>query len=105
LSEELHCLTVLIDEVGTVYATPLKGGSKDMEKNENAHSGFRKGLPDYNDGENVTHYGGNSDYHGSNLKDENIIKNNPKLDGKVAEGNDLSDEETSGPETGPEKYS
>jgi ABC-type sugar transport system substrate-binding protein len=89
----------VIEEIGTVYAISFLGGRKDMEKNEKAHSGFRKGLSDYNDGENVTHYGGNSDYHGSNLKDENIVRNNPKLDGKVAEGNDLSEEELSHPET------
>lgn len=63
-----------------------------MEKNIKSHAGFRKGLSDYNDGENVTHYGGNSDYPGANLKDENIEKNNPKLEGKEAEGNDLPPE-------------
>ena len=60
-----------------------------MEKNPKGKSGFRKGVPDYNDGENVTHYGGNSDYDGASLKDDNIEKNNPKLEGKEAEGNDL----------------
>jgi hypothetical protein len=63
-----------------------------MEKKRIAHSNFKKGLNDYHDGENVTHYLGNSDYNGANLPDENIEKNNLNLTGKEAQGNELLEE-------------
>ena len=64
-------------------------GSK---KTRSAHANFRKGLSDYNDGENVTHHLGNDDFDGQNIKDVEEL-NNPRLDGKVAEGNDLIEDD------------
>lgn len=62
-------------------------------KNPTAHSNFKKGLNDYNDGGlNATHHLGNDDYD-SNLSDENGVLYNEKLEGKVAEGNNLSDDD------------
>lgn len=48
-----------------------------------AHSGYRKGVPDYNDGSELTHYGGNDDYKVQRINNE---IHGPKF-GKVAEGN------------------
>jgi hypothetical protein len=58
-----------------------------MEKVRTAHSNFKKGLCDYNDGNDggsVTHYLGNSEYP---VKKE-VEKNTQQLDGKEAQGND-----------------
>jgi hypothetical protein len=61
-------------------------------KDRNAHSNFRKGLSDYNDGENVTHQLGNDDYkNGNNLDDP--YPENENFDGTVAAGNDLPPDE------------
>lgn len=63
-------------------------------KDRNSHANFRKGLTDYNDGENVTHYLGNDEYPGSNLADRTQEGSNPLLEGKEALGNDfLEDDE------------
>lgn len=65
-------------------------------KNKTAHSNFRKGMDDYNDGgENLTHYLGNDDYDRVLMPDPNDEKVNKKLDGKEAEGNDLDEDEDS----------
>lgn len=61
--------------------------SKETPQKDTSHSRFRKGLTDYGDGANVTHHLGNDDYDGSNINDENDLKENAKLEGKVAEGN------------------
>lgn len=61
-------------------------------KSRTAHSNFRKGLSDYNDGENVTHYLGNNDYAGSKLPDPNDLNQN-NFDGKEAAGNDFLEDE------------
>lgn len=70
--------------------------SKNLKK-PIAHSNFRKGLDDYNDGGlNDTHQLGNDDDYNSNLSDENGEIYNEKLEGKEAEGNglaELTDEE------------
>lgn len=50
-----------------------------------------KDSPEYNDGANVSHYLGNSDYPGSNIPDPDLNQENPKLEGKEAQGNDLSE--------------
>lgn len=47
----------------------------------------------YNDGANVTHHLGNDDYSGNNLDEPVEDENNPLLEGKVAYGNDLTDED------------
>ena len=48
-----------------------------------AHSGYRRGVPDYNDGSGLTHYGGNDDYKGQRIRNE--VQESQF--GKVAEGN------------------
>lgn len=57
-----------------------------------AHSNFRKGLCDYNDGSSLNHNLGNDDYHfGSNEADiepEVII-----FDGHIAFGNNLLEDD------------
>lgn len=55
-----------------------------------AHSNFRKGLNDYNDGSSLNHNLGNDDYQGSNLPDIEVIE---VILGYEALGNDLSEEE------------
>lgn len=68
-----------------------------MNKARSGHSNFRKGLSDYNDGENVTHYLGNTDYNGANLSDaDNHEQQN--LDGQEAQGNAHLEEEEEQPE-------
>lgn len=64
------------------------------DKNPTSHSNFRKGMSDYNDGGlNATHHLGNEHYDGASLTDENSEEApNEKLEGKVAEGNDLTPE-------------
>lgn len=64
-------------------------------KDQTSHSNVRKGLEDYNDGANVTHHLGNDDYGDGNNLPEPFEQENNKLDGKVAEGNDLTDEDIS----------
>ena len=61
------------------------------------HSTVRKGLTDYGDGANTTHYLGNDDYkEGSNLPDDNIEEANEMLSGREAGGNlDINDEDLS----------
>jgi hypothetical protein len=56
-----------------------------------AHANFKKGLRDYNDGENVTHHLGNDDYKNRNNLDE--YEDNEKFDGTVASGNELLDDD------------
>ena len=64
-------------------------------KNLTSHSNFRKGMTDYNDGENVSQYLGNDDYpEGANLPDPCEYENN-KLDGKSASGNDFLEDDPS----------
>lgn len=65
-----------------------------MNPNKNNHSNFKRDLNDYNDGANVTHHLGNDDYNGSNLADPFENEDNPLLEGKVAYGNDLSEDDT-----------
>ncbi len=71
-----------------------------MEKNREqahtqhhgAHSGTRKGISDYNDGGNLSHYGGNDDIH----KHQENEKQSEEI-GKIAYGNDNeSDDEDYG---------
>lgn len=53
-----------------------------------AHSNFRKGLHDYNDGSFLNHNLGNDDYKdGANLPDEEDLSFLAGLDGRVALGN------------------
>lgn len=56
-----------------------------------AHSNFKKGLSDYNDGGNVSHHGGNLENRINQPTDEDIFEDqNMKVEfGKVALGNDL----------------
>lgn len=52
-------------------------------KERTAHANFKKGLSDYHDGENVSHYLGNDDY-------QELMKNEKNsFDGKEALGNDF----------------
>lgn len=61
-------------------------------KHGNAHANFRRGMSDYNDGENVTHHLGNDDYkNGDNLPDP--YPEGAEFDGKEAHGNQLDDDE------------
>lgn len=63
--------------------------SSSTEKNHTqhygAHSNFRKGLSDYNDGGKYWHYGGNDDQYSRGNKAED---DSDAYDGKVAYGND-----------------
>lgn len=64
-------------------------------KDRTSHANFRKGLNDYNDGENVSQYLGNDDYsEGANLPDPCDYEVN-KLDGKSATGNDFLEDDLS----------
>jgi hypothetical protein len=57
-----------------------------------AHSNFRKGLCDYNDGSSLNHNLGNDDYHfGSNEAEE--FMNDVYFDGRVAFGNNLLEDD------------
>lgn len=48
-----------------------------------AHSGYRKGISDYNDGSGMSHYGGNDDF--KRVKPIKEVENTQF--GKIAEGN------------------
>lgn len=65
-----------------------------MNPTKNSHSNFKRDLNDYNDGANVTHHLGNDDYNGSNLDDPFENEDNPLLEGKVAYGNELTQDDT-----------
>lgn len=68
--------------------------NEDVKKKESTHALFRKGISDYGDGHNVTHHLGNDDYaDGTNLPDDNDVKDNPYLEGKFADGNEEMQEE------------
>lgn len=59
-----------------------------------AHSNFRKGLNDYNDGCGLNHYLGNDDYRdGCNLPDDTAEGDKGMGEGKVALGNLIEQEE------------
>ncbi len=69
-------------------------GNKPL-KDRTSHSNFRKGLNDYNDGENVSQYLGNDDYsEGANIPDP-YERDTRKLDGKIANGNDFQEDDES----------
>ena len=56
-------------------------------KDRTSHSNFRKGLTDYHDGDNVTHYLGNDEYQeGSNIPSQSERERH-NFTGEVAEGN------------------
>ena len=65
-----------------------------------AHSRFRKGQTDYFDEGHLTHHLGNDDYkNGANDPEELNVKENPRLEGKVAEGNeDMMEDDFQSPE-------
>jgi len=64
----------------------------EQKKTKTAHSNVRKGISDYNDGSSLNHYLGNDDYHfGNNEADP--YHDGAELDGSVAFGNDLDDED------------
>lgn len=52
-------------------------------KDRTSHSNFRKGLTDYHDGDNVTHYLGNDEYEEISEREKHNFK------GDVAEGNQM----------------
>jgi hypothetical protein len=54
-----------------------------------AHSGTRHGITDYNDGGNVTHYGGNDESYNFVEDAFSTTQSQPELEGKVALGNNL----------------
>jgi hypothetical protein len=57
--------------------------------NKSSHSNFRRGMNDYNDGQNVTHHLGNDDYKdGANLHEQK----SEEFDGKEAAGNNMLDD-------------
>lgn len=70
----------------------VKPSTDSGQKIKTAHSNFRKGLSDYNDGENVTSHLGNDEYPGADLADPNFEPDNPYLEGRYAEGNDFLEE-------------
>ncbi|HXH30857.1 MAG TPA: hypothetical protein VNJ01_08595 [Bacteriovoracaceae bacterium] len=65
---------------------------QNTQKPIDAHANFRKGLNDYNDGANVTHHLGNDSYDGASIPEEKG-SDEDKLDGSVAEGNGLTEED------------
>lgn len=72
----------------------MSDSSTQHNSNKPAHSNFRKGLSDYNDGGNITHHLGNDDYkHRSNLPDP--YEEKASFDGSEALGNDLLEDEES----------
>lgn len=72
------------------------GTHTEPEKNQSHHSNVRKGLTDYGDGANTTHYLGNDDYKdGTNLPDDNA-DHLQELSGREAGGNlDMNEEDLS----------
>jgi hypothetical protein len=69
-------------------------GKNENKNDQSTQSVFHKGISDYGDGANVTHHLGNDEYkEGSNLPDDNEVRDNPRLQGKVAEGNEFMEEE------------
>jgi hypothetical protein len=76
-----------------------------MKKKTSSHSTFKKGLNDYQDDwGNLTHYLGNDDFpEGNRASDpDEDLKENPRLKGKVAEGNELMEEEDTASPAGKE---
>lgn len=57
-------------------------------KDQTAHSNFKKGLDDYNDGSGLTHHLGNDDYPGGSNEPES---KDDDFDGSIALGNNLKD--------------
>jgi hypothetical protein len=73
-------------------------GEERMEKTnevktyKTAHSNFRRGLSDYNDGSSLTHQLGNDDYpYGNNEADP--YKENCEYDGTEAQGNNMLEDD------------
>lgn len=67
-------------------------GNKPL-KSRTSHANFRKGLTDYNDGENVTHHLGNDDYSdGANIPESEKF-DEQRLSGKTAGGNDFLEDD------------
>lgn len=66
--------------------------ASEPKKIRTAHSNFRKGLSDYNDGSSLSHHLGNDDYKdGNNLPDRYL--GDPAFDGREALGNELLDDD------------
>jgi hypothetical protein len=62
-----------------------------------AHSGFRRGTPEYNDGANIDINGGNSDYPERNFIQDAFSSGTGTPDeeiGKIAHGNNMSENST-----------
>lgn len=57
-----------------------------------AHSNFRHGMSDYNDGANLTHHLGNDDYKNGNNLTEPYLGKDEDFDGSEALGNDLTED-------------
>lgn len=66
--------------------------SIELKKYKIAHSNFRKGLPDYNDGSSLNHNLGNDDYRFGNNEADTTLGNIP-FDGSEANGNDLLEDD------------
>ena len=62
---------------------------KSHTQHHGAHSGTRKGISDYNDGGDLSHYGGNDDIHKQDPESANKTKSDEI--GKIAYGNDNED--------------
>lgn len=61
-----------------------------------SHAGSRSGLSDYNDGANVTHHLGNKENRKYDLSNQEDLENSLDRDdevGRVANGNDLKEED------------
>lgn len=67
---------------------------KKHTQHHGAHSGSRSGLSDYNDGGNISHYGGNEDsYNFENQQAFEASEEENEEVGKIAYGNDKEAEE------------
>jgi hypothetical protein len=65
--------------------------SIEKKKTKTAHSNFRHGMSDYNDGGLQTHYLGNDEYKEGNKESDSLGEG--LFDGSVAEGNDLLEDD------------
>lgn len=69
----------------------VKPALKNRTENHGAHSNFRQGISDYNDGGKDWHYGGNDE---QDFSAEGVVEDD--FDGSVAKGNLEGDEDEFG---------
>lgn len=70
----------------------MEKSNQETKINKTVHSNVRKGLSDFNDGNELTHYLGNDDYKNGN-NESDPYADNLSFDGSEAFGNDLTEED------------